>query len=237
MSKFPPNSSDLDSPEGLAEFRRQSEVLFRATAAGLAALRKTGKSDFDILADETKAAYANFDAAVSAFDPHPVACGRGCSACCYLTVGASFGEALVVAAYVRDQRPDLIGKLEKTAGKVRGYPSRNQRFRAAIPCAFLEEDGACAVYPARPVGCRAAHSPDAKLCGPFNDPDGVNQIPQHDETRATAIRAMLELTVLNNMVTQRPRAGEFLNGVLCALEALDTGTLEPFDDWFAHEDE
>lgn len=228
---------DPSTPQGQAELRRKSAALFAEFVDSLAALRNAGKNDFDILSNETKAAYDHFDATVDALEPRPIACAKGCAACCYLTVGASFGETLVAAAYVRGKRPDLIGKLEETARAVRDYPTRNQRFRAAIPCAFLEDDGACAIYPARPMGCRAATSPDPKLCGPLNDPKGVNEIPQHDETRAAAIEAMLELTVLNNVVTERPRTGEFLNGVLCALQALETGTLDPFDDWFAHDDE
>jgi putative zinc- or iron-chelating protein len=231
------DDSDMQTPEGRAELQRRSAILFREIAAGLVALRNTGKSDFDILESKTNDVYDHFDAAVGAMEPRPIACGKGCSACCYLTVSVSFGEALTVAKYVRDKRPDLIEKLEKTAVTVSTHATRNQRFRAAIACAFLKEDGACAIYPVRPMGCRAAHSPDADLCGPFNDPEGVNKIPQHDETRATAIASILELTVLSNMVTERPRTGEFLNGVVCALKALDTGTLTPFDDWFAHQDE
>ena len=33
-----------------------------------------------------------------------------------------------------------------------------------IRCALLGDDGACTVYPARPMACRRAHSTDASIC-------------------------------------------------------------------------
>ena len=191
--------------------RRSRSVAIQA-AQMVAAWRARGASDFDILLAQTKAAYERFDSLVAALEPRPVACARGCVGCCYLSVGASFGEALTVARHLRDERPDLIPPAQAAAKKVRSFRTSHDRFAAALPCAFLEEDGACAVYPVRPMGCRNAHSPDARLCGPLNDPRGENEIPQHGPTREAAEDIMLALTVLNNLVTGRPVSGEFVNG-------------------------
>lgn len=42
--------------------------------------------------------------------------------------------------------------------------SWRRRFRARVPCALLGDDGACSVYAARPLACRAASSLDAGAC-------------------------------------------------------------------------
>jgi len=228
---------DFTSPAGRAHWQDVSRRLAAEVSFRIAECRRGGAADIDILTAETRAAYARFDAAVAPHEPLPVACRRGCCECCYLTVSVTFGEALTVAGYVVATRPDLIPRLEATAARVATYADRDARRRAVIPCAFLEADGSCAVYPVRPMACRGANSPDARLCGPRNDPEGVNLVPYHVPTRKSLLENMLDLTVLNNLVTGRRIAGEFLNGVMCGLEALRTRSLAAFASWFAHADD
>jgi len=98
-------------------------------------------------------------------------CGRGCRACCTLTVDCGFGEALLVAetlsgvqeralnAYVQRLR-ELLPKV----ADLKGY-LRMQR-RELGDCPFLDDKGACGVYAARPFACRALFSTrPADWCG------------------------------------------------------------------------
>ncbi len=226
----------MPPPERLEEITPAIAEMATRAARMILAWRRQGASDFDILLAQTRAAGERFDAQVAALEPRGLACSKGCSHCCYLSVGVTFGEALYVAGFLRDERPDLIPRAQGSAARYRSCRTSAERFFAALPCAFLESDGTCAVYAVRPLVCRSGHSPDASLCGPFNDPEGVKMIPQHEGTRAAAVETVLGLTVLNNVLTGRPATGEFVNGVVCGLEALEADSLTAFDGWFKHDE-
>ena len=229
-----PAQPGVQPPERLEEITPAIARMATQAARAIPAWRAQGASDFDILLAQTQAACERFDARVAALEPRDLACGKGCFHCCYLSVGATFGEALYVARFLRDVRPDLIPRAQESAERFRSLATSTDRFHAALPCPFLAADKTCAVYPVRPLACRSGHSPDASLCGPFNDPEGVKRIPQHEATREAAVETLLGLAVLNNLVTGRPVTGEFVNGVVCGLEALEDNSLAPFDDWFRH---
>jgi Fe-S-cluster containining protein len=96
------------------------------------------------------------------------ACGPGCASCCHVHVEASLPEILAVAAHLEETRPPealaaLRESLARHVGVVGGL-SDEERWAARIPCALLGEEGRCAVYPARPLRCRAFHSTSATLC-------------------------------------------------------------------------
>lgn len=71
---------------------------------------------------------------------HPLQCRRGCSSCCVdeLTVFE------VEADRIREQFPDLLA--DGTAAPAGG-------------CAFLDEEGGCRIYEARPYVCRTQGLP------------------------------------------------------------------------------
>ena len=83
-------------------------------------------------------------------------CGRGCSSCCCddLTVFA------VEAAWIADGYPELL--------------------RSGTPhppggCAFLDEQGACRIYPRRPLVCRTQGLP-LRFTRPGPEPGSVEEV-------------------------------------------------------------
>ncbi|OYW45799.1 MAG: hypothetical protein B7Z08_00070 [Sphingomonadales bacterium 32-68-7] len=104
----------------------------------------------------------------------PLACGKGCAACCHQPVSVTAIEAFAIARKVRKMpgRDSLRARLGATpvsggtAGRV---------FDAARPCPFLAE-AACSIHGIRPLVCRIVVSFDARACHQqLDQPDG--QIP------------------------------------------------------------
>lgn len=100
-----------------------------------------------------------------------VACGQGCSACCYQLVVMTQGEWDEVARFVDNIRPPsarraFIRDLKKRAQEgdntlrsiesfVRADPLQAYRIMRGKPCpALVEETGECSLYPVRPLDCR-----------------------------------------------------------------------------------
>ena len=138
-----------------------------------------------------------------------ISCTKGCSHCCYLLVEISWEEALLMAEWLKAQRPKtqekLIANIHENARLARevfsSYKSTQKFIKPfhgdlkmpervygkyfyhyEIPCAFLV-DGACAAYEVRPTPCRLhmVTSP-ATLCS-RNEPDDVEgyEIPDRLE--------------------------------------------------------
>lgn len=103
------------------------------------------------------------------------ACARGCAHCCTLHVSISAPEAIVLGAFLRDTTaPDVLAalraKLEAFARAVRPL-DQAARVRAKLACPLLV-DGACSVYPVRPLVCAGASSLDAQACArALDDPE------------------------------------------------------------------
>ncbi len=114
-----------------------------------------------------------------------LACGRGCCGCCEEPIMGYRPEAARVARWL--EQPE---NTEARAHFLASYPIWRARFgdtlvrlaatfannpsayrdahvaawAKGVPCAFLR-DGACTVYPVRPVACRTAHALDtAEFC-------------------------------------------------------------------------
>lgn len=84
-------------------------------------------------------------------------CKKGCSMCCYQSVGVSDYEAEKLIPYVT---PDKIEHLQKQFHKKRenwGYAPENR-------CIFLQDDGACGVYENRPLVCRITFGTEPEKC-------------------------------------------------------------------------
>ncbi|HEY3818804.1 MAG TPA: YkgJ family cysteine cluster protein [Polyangiaceae bacterium] len=127
---------------------------------------------------------ANVDALVAqwmAFDGSgnaKPACSRGCSHCCHQRVEVTAPEVFLLARFLRI-RPDAKrdARVAATASAVEGLGGRAYLRRKA-PCALLGEDGACTVYPARPMACRRHHSTDASVCeATLRDPASEVLVP------------------------------------------------------------
>jgi hypothetical protein len=106
------------------------------------------------------------------------ACARGCSHCCHVRVEVTAPEVFALERYLR-AHPDAQrdARIGSTARAVEGMDGRAHHL-AQVPCALLGDDGACVVYPARPLACRRAHSTDASVCAAVHaDPTLDARIP------------------------------------------------------------
>jgi Putative zinc- or iron-chelating domain len=92
----------------------------------------------------------------------PVACGPGCTACCYQTVQATIPEAILIALRLADPADPRRARVLEAAEAFQGL-SPNQRRRTGIPCPLLAE-GRCSVHDDRPLACRAVLSANAEGC-------------------------------------------------------------------------
>lgn len=96
-----------------------------------------------------------------------VACDAGCTWCCYLTVPVMGLEAQAMADWLAAlpaaQRQRLQQRLFSTADRLQSVEPTD-RLAQKIPCAFLEPDGTCGIYPVRPATCRSHHARCAEAC-------------------------------------------------------------------------
>lgn len=94
----------------------------------------------------------------------PVACGKGCSHCCYVWVSVSAPEVLFIAKRLR-RRPDAQAIRDKVVAahlstKDFGFEVRDEH---PSPCPLLVNN-LCSIYDIRPKACRLAPSGDAEVC-------------------------------------------------------------------------
>lgn len=97
-----------------------------------------------------------------------IACQRGCSWCCRGSrVNVAPPEAIAIAEWIHarnaDQRLDLITRVNRAAEVVQ-KTNADDRWIARMPCAFLDAQGACEIYPVRPLACRMGNSFNASTC-------------------------------------------------------------------------
>jgi Fe-S-cluster containining protein len=101
--------------------------------------------------------------------PQPIACQSGCDACCYNQVELTPPEALLIGHHIEKYFSEaakdlLLGHVARiiqlTAGKGKSEIAAR---RGQIPCPLLAKR-TCAVYPIRPLVCRAMHGLDATRC-------------------------------------------------------------------------
>lgn len=145
-----------DTAESGVERRRKKEAWLRAVyERNLAQCRAADTSDAPTLA---RKAHAAMDAQLqqdSAALPEDrqISCGKGCSHCCHGPVEIWPQEAALLAQFVRDRslKPDLA--LLERQGSCTVETWREQAV-ADQTCVFLDADGACSVYAARPNTCR-----------------------------------------------------------------------------------
>jgi len=96
-----------------------------------------------------------------------LACGEGCSLCCWLRVDLFAHEVLLIAHHVRthfspEERAELLSRLTAHTEKVLPLtPFEHATQNVACP---LLKDGRCSVYEVRPHSCRRQHSQDLSAC-------------------------------------------------------------------------
>jgi Fe-S-cluster containining protein len=109
--------------------------------------------------------------------PRALACQPGCHFCCHNQVELTPPEALLLGDYVEkhfsdEEKQALAASLERSV-KIRAGKNKPEiaHFRRELPCPLLK-DRRCAVYPVRPLVCRAMHAFDAGHCeAALNSPD------------------------------------------------------------------
>ena len=98
-------------------------------------------------------------------------CGKGCQACCTLTVNCTLTEAVALAQILTDEQAHAVaayavrlGEMVTPGMELKEY-LRMQR-RVMGPCPLLGDGGACTAYAARPLACRALLSTkESFYCG------------------------------------------------------------------------
>lgn len=174
--------------------------------------------------------------------PSPIACERGCHACCSAKIIIAAPEALRIAAYLRATRS--AGELDALVAKVREVDavthglSRAERAALNVPCPLLDE-GICSIYEVRPLVCRGWTSLDAAACARhFTDPEREPSAPVYAQSHELAGAvlaglkgavgdvgldgALLEFVAALRVVLERPNAGaRWLQGLFALKTAHD----------------
>ena len=97
------------------------------------------------------------------------ACAKGCSWCCHQPVLISAGEAITIAAHLRQE---LTATGQAQAGEALAARARRVGqadwdvtwLRERWPCAFLSREGSCSIHAVRPAVCRGYHSTSRTAC-------------------------------------------------------------------------
>jgi Fe-S-cluster containining protein len=149
----------FDPSDPLAFFKAMHHVF----GAGLAPA-----SARDPIAGLLNSAFENFERAVAPppGDAVDVACRGGCASCCTIQVAATAPEILLIARAIRASPIKAsLALRRKTADLDRATRrlSAQQRMRAGLACAFVEED-LCVIYAVRPLACRGHASFDKQAC-------------------------------------------------------------------------
>ncbi|MCG3128192.1 MAG: hypothetical protein CHACPFDD_03068 [Phycisphaerae bacterium] len=86
------------------------------------------------------------------------ACRAGCSSCCHMSVSMLPIEAIYISVRLRDhltpaEYSAAYARIAATERRV-SHLTIEERALARVPCALLDEQGACSIHPFRPLGCR-----------------------------------------------------------------------------------
>jgi Fe-S-cluster containining protein len=103
----------------------------------------------------------------SAPDAGTLACGGGCSWCCYFTVDVRAVEALRIVRIMRDrltpgERDRVEREIRARSRELAGLDEMD-RLQRNVKCPFLSR-GRCTIYEARPQTCRNYHATNAAGC-------------------------------------------------------------------------
>ncbi len=117
-------------------------------------------------AQQTLADYALLQARVDAFFAavlarHPTAlhCQAGCYGCCQAGLSVSAIEAAAIRGYLRALPPAAQDRLRDQVQRRAGHTKAASQSTRDEPCALLDDEGRCAIYPVRPLVCRSQGLP------------------------------------------------------------------------------
>ncbi len=143
----------------------EEEIAVQA-ARGLASARTAGA-----VAEVVDRVWARAEAALELHlgeEARHIACRAGCGTCCVVNVGVLIPEALAIFHHLLEHKSetglaDLLRCLEELERDTR-WLDDDERIILQRPCVFLDEQGACAIYPVRPLLCRSVTSTDPERC-------------------------------------------------------------------------
>ncbi|MCU4164985.1 YkgJ family cysteine cluster protein [Carboxylicivirga caseinilyticus] len=126
----------------------------------------------------------------------PVDCKKGCSWCCYQPIFATSHEMMFVWEFIKlnfkEEDQKMILQQAFNNYQKRGRMNDKELLASKMPCPLLL-NGACSVYPARPITCRIYLSMSAESCKTFYDePNKENSYPQLFEFPLQAGRMLNE---------------------------------------------
>ncbi len=162
-----------------------------------------------------------------------LACRSGCTYCCYPPVSATVPEVANIVAFILTQLdPHQQMRVKASVDQAHqrtAQMSSQERMATNLPCPYLDDAGACAVYPVRPLACRGYNSTDVNACrAVFESPDPSKQaVPAFIPLVASAqglkegLAAALEAEGLPHPLVDLTKASRLL------LEDLD----EPLQAW------
>lgn len=106
-------------------------------------------------------------------------CAKGCSSCCSQFFEISLIEFILIINHLKSLEPDTLSLFKENARQISeafkthypdfanayfngfcfsdiddSYYQHPQRFKVHMPCVFLSKEGACGIYPVRPLTCR-----------------------------------------------------------------------------------
>ncbi|MBK8253090.1 MAG: YkgJ family cysteine cluster protein [Polyangiaceae bacterium] len=154
---------------------RYSPAVLEGIAAGeRVVLRLTlARGDLSAVSDAAATALARAEelmAVAREREPpiRPIACKKGCSACCVAKVLVSPAEAVRIAEYIKKKLSAaelnaLIKSVEDARARSHGL-TRKERIQKAIACPLLDSDGGCLVHEVRPIICAGWNSIDKAGC-------------------------------------------------------------------------
>jgi Fe-S-cluster containining protein len=142
---------------------------FAAQADAFSETLASHRGRSDMIAGILSQAFSSFDGNVEMeAELYPdIACAKGCATCCTLRVTATAPEVLLIERYLRSSefsktKLNLVKRLKK-ANQATGGLDEEQRVCLRHRCPFIEQ-GACTIYPVRPLACRGHACYDRQAC-------------------------------------------------------------------------
>ncbi len=117
----------------------------------------------------------------SAPDVGTLACGAGCSWCCYFTVDVRPVEVfrildVVEQSFTAEEKARVYAEVRANSALLATL-DEEERVTRNLKCPFLKE-GRCSIYSARPQSCRNYHATNAAGCQQsFEDPGNLDIDP------------------------------------------------------------
>ena len=115
-------------------------------------------------------------------DVGTLACGAGCTWCCYFTVDVRAVEVFGILDFVEQSlAPEVKSRVYaevRANSRVFSKLTETERTTRNVKCPFLSE-GRCGIYAARPQSCRNYHATNAAGCQQsFEEPENLDIDPE-----------------------------------------------------------